>query len=130
MSSINISKLLNAKFDDEDVEEVTENYTSSSTMVKEEKRKDEKKTHTFKFFTQQQREEFKNVKSKEDLDKFYSKYVDGKLDELKKEADRGLQISRSASTSSQEWEKGNKIFNDATEQMVDFVTDLLALKIK
>ena len=128
MSSINISKLQNAVFDDED-EEVTTTY-SSPTMTKEEKRKDEKKTYTFKFFTPEQRDEFKNIKSRKELDAFYSKYVDGKFDALKKEADRGLQISKSANTSSKEWEKGNKIFNDATDQMVDFVTDLLSLKIK
>ena len=128
MASIDISKLINAQFDDE--EEAMENYTSSPTVTKEEKRKDEKKPHTFKFFTPEQRDEFKNIKSKKELDAFYSKYVDGKFDALKKEADRGLQISKSANTSSKEWEKGNKIFNDATDQMVDFVTDLLSLKIK
>ena len=128
MSSINISKLINAQFDDE--EETTENYTSSSTVAKEEKRKDEKKTHTFKFFTAEQRDEFKNIKSKKELDAFYSKYVDGKLDALKKEADRGLQISKSANASSKEWKKGNKIFDDAMDQMIDFVTDLLSLKMK
>lgn len=128
MSSINISKLQNAVFDDED-EEVTTTY-SSPTMTKEEKRKDEKKTHTFKFFTAEQRDEFKNIKSKKELDAFYSKYVDGKLDALKKEADRGLQISKSANASSKEWEKGSKIFDDAMDQMIDFVTDLLSLKMK
>ena len=128
MAGIDISKLQNAHFDDE--EEVMETTSSSSAMAGMVERKDEKKPHTFKFFTPEQRDEFKNIKSKKELDAFYSKYVDGKFDALKKEADRGLQISRSASTSSQEWEKGNKIFNDATDQMVDFVTDLLALKIK
>ena len=151
MAGIDISKLMNAEFDDE--EEVMETSSSSSAMAgmverKEEKkphdfkyfissamagmveRKEEKKPHDFKFFTPEQRDEFKNIKSKKELDAFYSKYVDGKFDALKKEADRGLQISKSANTSSKEWEKGNKIFDDATDQMVDFVTDLLALKRK
>lgn len=129
MSSINISKLKNAWFDDED-EEVTETCYSSSTVKENIKRKGEKKAHEFKFFSPEQREEFKGIKSKEELDAFYAKYVDGKLDALKKEADRGLQISKSANASSKEWEKGNKIFDDAMDQMIDFVTDLLSLKIK
>ena len=129
MSSINISKLINAQFDDED--EVMEATTySSPTMAKETKRKKEKENHTFKFFTPEQREEFKAIKSKDDLDRFYSKYVDGKLDCLKKQADKGLQITKSANYNSKEWEEGNKIFEDATEQMVEFVTDVLHLKIR
>ena len=128
MSSINISKLENAWFDDEDEEEVTETR-SSSTSTKETKRKDKKEDHKFKFFSPQQREEFKGIKSKEDLDMFYKKYVDGKLDALEKQADRGLQIRKSADPNSQQWEEGNKVFEDATDQMVQFVTDLLHLKI-
>lgn len=129
MSSIDISKLINAEFDDED--EVVENCSSSSTMVKENtKRKEEKKAHEFKFFTPEQRREFKNIKSSEDLDSFYKKYVDGKLDELKKEADKGLQITKSANPNSKEWEEGNKIFSDSTDRMIDFVFDVLSLKRK
>ena len=125
MAGIDISKLQNAHFGEE---EVVENYTSSPMAI-ENTRKDEK-AHTFKFFSPKQREEFKCIKSKEELDEFYAKYVDGKLDALVKETNRGLQISRSANPNSQEWEEGNRIFNDATDQMVDFVTDLLSLKIK
>ena len=132
MSSINISKLINAQFDDEDTkEEVTENYTSSvSSVAKESVKRKEEKAHTFKFFSPKQREEFKSIKSKEELDEFYRKYVDVKLDALKKDTDRGLQISKSAKCGSKEWEEGNKIFNDATEQMVEFVFDVLHLKIR
>ena len=126
MAGINISKLINAKFDDE--EEVMETCSSSAEVAEKTKRKDEKKAYNFKFFTPQQREEFKNVKTKEELDEFYKKYVDGKFDALKKLADEGLQIRKSANTSSQEWKEGNKIFDDATDQMVQFVTDLLHLK--
>lgn len=132
MAGIDISKLQNAWFDDEDTEEeVTETHTSSVSKesTRESTRKAEKKDHEFKFFSQKQREEFKNIKTKEDLDRFYKTHVDGKFEELEKQADIGLQITKSANTSSQEWEEGNKIFNDATEQMVQFVTDLLHLKM-
>ena len=132
MSSINISKLINAQFDDED-EELTTNSSSSTVTVAKEKesaRKEEKKVHNFKFFSPEQREEFKRIKSKEELDAFYAKYVDGKLDALKQQADKGLQISKSAKYGSKEWEEGDKIFNESTEQMVEFVTDVLHLKIR
>lgn len=130
MSSINISKLENAWFDDE--EEVTETRSSSVSSVAKEnvKRKEEKKSHNFKFFSPEQREEFKNLKSKEDLDAFYKKYVDGRFDALKKEADKGLQITKSANPNSKEWEEGNKIFSDSTDRMIDFVFDVLSLKRK
>ena len=65
MSSINISKLINAQFDDE---EVTETRSSSSTVKENIKGKGEKKAHEFKFFSPDQGEEFKGIKSKEELD--------------------------------------------------------------
>ena len=130
MAGIDISKLKDAYFDDEE-EEVTEvTETRSSSTAKESARKEEKKDYKFKFFSPEQREEFKKIKTKEELDMFYKTHVDGKFEELQKQADRGLQITKSANTSSQEWEEGNKIFEDATEQMVEFVTDVLHLKIR
>ena len=126
MAGIDISKLINAEFDDE--EEVTETRSSST---RETKRKEEKKkTHDFKYFTPQQREQFKNVKSTEQLDMFYKEHVDGKMEGFEERADKAFQILKSAKPGTQEWKEANKTFSDATDQMVDFVFDLLALKRK
>ena len=132
MSGINISKLINAQFDDEEEKKTSSSSSAMAGMVSAMagmvERKEEKKYHEFKFFSPEQRREFKAIKSKEDLDRFYSKYVDGKFDALKQQADKGLQIFKSAKYGSKEWEEGDKIFSDSTDQMIEFVTDLLHLK--
>ena len=127
MSSIDISKLINAEFDDE---EEVKNYTSSSTTAREEKRKEEKKSHNFKFFSPEQREQFKNVKSRKELDMFYKEHVDGKMEAFEKEADKAFQILKSEKPGTKAWEEANKTFSDSTDKMVGFVTDLLSLKRK
>ena len=137
MAGIDISKLKNAQFDDEEEKKTSSSSSSSAmagmgsamaAMAGMVERKEEKKPHDFKYFTPEEREQYKNLKSKKELDMFYENHVDNKFAKLEKQADKALQILKSTKPGTQAWEDANKLFSDATDKMVEAATDLLHLK--